>query len=232
MVQDAAVSLGLLRAHVAERAQDVASHGQIRPALRLRQPEVGDQETPLGVDQQVRRLDVAVDHAQLMGMLQGLGRLDAPTSHGSEKPRGMRHRFCGNMGLRFPMGAGRFGLADHTNTTRKRGFLDGRPSLALRAGVRRRASVLPLGLDGTVRPGVRVTAWLCRRSVHKAQDQAARQLRHFGPLGRLVLRHQAGHLPHLADHLSERLPFDVLHRVVMHAALTADRVDLYDAGVL
>src|SRR5205823_4898711 len=50
-----------LRRHVAQRADDVAGLGRTVAPLGLGQPEVGEPDSPLGVEQQVRRLDVAVE---------------------------------------------------------------------------------------------------------------------------------------------------------------------------
>lgn len=47
--------------------------------------EIRDPQMPVGVDDQVRGLDVAVDDAQLVGVFQGLSRLDAQASNRSEK---------------------------------------------------------------------------------------------------------------------------------------------------
>ena len=63
-----------LGGHVAERAQDVAGLGQ-PVVLPLGQAEVGDPDHPLGVEQQVRRLDVAVDDPAGVGV----GQAPAPT---------------------------------------------------------------------------------------------------------------------------------------------------------
>ena len=59
----AGLAEGLLGAHVAERAQQVAGHGQAGVVLELGQAEVGDPEVAAVVEQQVGRLDVAVDDA-------------------------------------------------------------------------------------------------------------------------------------------------------------------------
>ena len=75
VVQHTVVALGLLGTHVAERAQHVAGHRDVGAALRLGQSEVRDPKVPARVDHQVRRLDVAMDHAQIVGVLEGLGRL-------------------------------------------------------------------------------------------------------------------------------------------------------------
>ena len=74
----------LLGAHVAQRAQQVAGRRQARIALEAGQAEVGDPQVPQGVDHQVRRLDVAVQHPLLMGVLQRLGGL-APSRAASRK---------------------------------------------------------------------------------------------------------------------------------------------------
>ena len=63
-VHQAVLALRLLRAHVAQRAQQVAGHGQLSVALALGQAEVGDPEVAAAVHQQVRRLNVAVDDPQ------------------------------------------------------------------------------------------------------------------------------------------------------------------------
>ena len=52
--------------------------GQRHLVGALGQAEVGQPDDPLGVEQQVRGLDVAMDHPALVGMRQRLGRLEAP----------------------------------------------------------------------------------------------------------------------------------------------------------
>jgi hypothetical protein len=39
-------------------------------------------------------------------------------------------------------------------------------------------------------------------------------------------------LPQLGNHLRERLSFDILHGVVMHAALAADAEDRHNTGMV
>ena len=141
MVQHLAVPLSLFRAHVAQRAQQIAGHGEIGPGPGLGQPEVGDQQMPLGVDEQVRRLDVSVDHAHLVGMLEGFSRLRPPVGHGAEEPRRLTRSIRRYVGLRFAFGLG----------GRRRRFL----ALGERP--------IPTGLRGAVVRSVRVTAWPCRR---------------------------------------------------------------------
>ena len=67
----------LLGAHVAERAQQIAGHGQPGVILQPRQPEIRDPEVALHVQQEIGRLDVAVHDAELVCVIQSLGRLDS-----------------------------------------------------------------------------------------------------------------------------------------------------------
>ena len=71
-VGHAAESLGR---HVAERADHVARVRQVVAFLELRQAEVGDPYIPQRVEQQVRRLDIAVENAPSVGMGQRVGNL-------------------------------------------------------------------------------------------------------------------------------------------------------------
>ena len=65
----------LFGAHVAQGPEQVAAMRQVAAALEAGQAEVGDPEVARAVDQQVAGLDVAVQDAQRVGVLQGLGRL-------------------------------------------------------------------------------------------------------------------------------------------------------------
>ena len=90
MVEQDALAGRLLRAHVANRARQVAGQRQAPFGLKLSEAEVGDPQLAAGVEQQIPRLDVAMNHAHLVRVLQGLGRLDA-------QPRGNlieRQPFC------------------------------------------------------------------------------------------------------------------------------------------
>ena len=64
-----------LRRHVAQRPQDVAGLGQLLAAFRLGQSEIRDPDDAVAVHQQVRRLDVAVDDAVMVGVGERLGHL-------------------------------------------------------------------------------------------------------------------------------------------------------------
>lgn len=77
MVQHAVFGLDLLGTHVAKRSQQVAAHGEIRLGLGHGQAEVGNPEMSAGIHNQVGRLDIPVDHAHGVSMLERLGRLNA-----------------------------------------------------------------------------------------------------------------------------------------------------------
>ena len=75
----------LLRTHVTQRPHQVARHRQAGLAvLHVGQPEVGHPHAAATVQQQVARLDVAVDDAHLVGVVQRLRRLDAQLRHAPE----------------------------------------------------------------------------------------------------------------------------------------------------
>ena len=84
VVDDDALGEGLLGAHVAERAEEVAGHRHAGVLFDAGQAEVGDPEFAGVVDQQVGRLDVAVEDAVLVGVVEGFGGLDAEVGDGAE----------------------------------------------------------------------------------------------------------------------------------------------------
>ncbi len=75
LVDDPAPGLGLLGAHVPERADHVAGVRQAEIAGESRQAEIGDPECTVGIDQEVGRLDVAMDDTQAMGVVERIGGL-------------------------------------------------------------------------------------------------------------------------------------------------------------
>ena len=83
-----AAALEPLGGHVADRAHDVAGAGQVAVAGDLGQAEVGDPDRAVGVEQEVRRLDVAVQDAVLVGVVEGLGDLKPDPRHASRVLRG------------------------------------------------------------------------------------------------------------------------------------------------
>ena len=90
----AALAPGLLGRHVAGRPHDLARAGQPAVALDLLgQPEVGDPGIAVPIEQDVPRLEVAVDHAAPVGILDRLGdrRPSAPAaSRGGSGPSASR----------------------------------------------------------------------------------------------------------------------------------------------
>ncbi len=71
------LDLDLLGRGVERRPQERPGPGQVaRPDLRLRQAEVADLDPPLAVEEAVRRLDVAVDQAQPVGLAEPLDHVE------------------------------------------------------------------------------------------------------------------------------------------------------------
>ena len=87
MIDDPAASGRLLRAHVAQRADQVAGARQPRVALQLGQAEIGDVNPPFAVEQQIRGLDVAMNHAHAVGIIERFGRLHAHAGNRAEVGR-------------------------------------------------------------------------------------------------------------------------------------------------
>ncbi len=89
----------LLGAHVPRRAHQRAVNGQRRLVHPLGQAKIGQPHDAVTVEQQVRRLDVAVDHPALVGMRQRLGGLKAPRGNVVARERLARSlRFSQNVG--------------------------------------------------------------------------------------------------------------------------------------
>ena len=86
VVDDDALGERLLGAHVAERAQEVAGHRHAGVGFDAREAEVGDPELAAlpSIYEQVGRLDVAVEDAVLVGVVEGFGGLDAELGDGAE----------------------------------------------------------------------------------------------------------------------------------------------------
>jgi hypothetical protein len=77
VINDAALRQCVLRAHVAQGAQHIACHRHAGVLLHAREAEIRDPQLAGVVDQQIRRLDIAVQDAVLVGVLERLGGLDA-----------------------------------------------------------------------------------------------------------------------------------------------------------
>ena len=82
----------LFRRHVGRRPQERTADRQPRLLEHARQSEVGDTETAFDGEDQVARLDVAVDHAFAVGVMQGVGDLGDQSHHAVEPvpPAGRR----------------------------------------------------------------------------------------------------------------------------------------------
>ncbi len=95
---------GLLRAHVARRPQQQAGHRQRGFLDALGQAEVGQPDHALGVQEEVGRLDVAVDDAALVRVRQRLRRLQAPAGNRARLQRGpLGPAFVQNRGQAFAL---------------------------------------------------------------------------------------------------------------------------------
>ena len=121
VVDQDALAGRLLGAHVAQRAEQVAGLRQAGVGVELGQAEVGDPDVAAAVDQQVGRLDVAVDDAELVGVLQRLGRLRRQPGDGAEEVRGPVRRCVESRAqagrvstAAAPAGSGRGGTAPST----------------------------------------------------------------------------------------------------------------------
>ena len=90
-----------LRRHVAEGAEDVSGRGQA-VVVGLGEAEVGDPDDSVGVEQEVRRLDVAVDDPPRMRVRQPLRRLSADLGDAPEE----RLAAAGGVDLRDVLAAG------------------------------------------------------------------------------------------------------------------------------
>ena len=64
-----AIPAGLLGAHVAQGADHVAGDGERIAAADVREPEVGDVDRAVRIEQQIGRLNIAVNDAELVRML-------------------------------------------------------------------------------------------------------------------------------------------------------------------
>ena len=178
-----------------------------RVAVGLGQAEVGDPDAALGVEQQVRRLDVAVDDPLAVGVGQRLGHLDAHagprcdrSGAGPPRPRSAR--------------TGRAGPP--TKRPRCPGRAAPRPSRAL-SGARSGSAAVPT----SNRPvsSERATS----AAVPTARFGGAGASRGAGPLAEGL---------QLAEHHVQRLSLDELHGVEDDPAILADLVDRHDVGVV
>ena len=197
LVDDGVVGHRLLGAHVPQGAQHVAGRRQARFALEAGQAEVGDPQVAPAVDDQVRRLDVAVEHALLVGVLEGLGGLEAQPGRLLEEGRGTmaasRPATVGPIAGRASAGVGTPGCAGVTSRVdidaveARPGWESGRAAVRIPAAER----VDPIGEGRAVDElhGVVVDAALAADRVDR-DDVGVVQMR-----GRLGLDAEPGDLP-------------------------------------
>jgi len=80
------LALDLLRGHVVRRAQKLPFLGQVR-GVHPGDAEIGDLDPVVGRDQDVRRLDVAVDDAVGVRIVEGIGHLGDDVHHERQRQR-------------------------------------------------------------------------------------------------------------------------------------------------
>ena len=88
----------LLRAHVAERAQQIAAHRQVAVAFDGGQAEIGKPQRPALINKQIRRLNISVDDAAAVSVLQRFGRLNAEPGNGAIESGAAVGAECGEGG--------------------------------------------------------------------------------------------------------------------------------------
>ena len=72
---------GLLGTHVARRAEDCSGHAERHVIQPLGQSEIGQPQPDIGIENQVRRFDVAMHDAALVRVSECLGGLQAPVGN-------------------------------------------------------------------------------------------------------------------------------------------------------
>ena len=182
--------------------------------LELRQAEVGDPDVASRVEQEVRRLDVAVDHPLAMRIRQRVGDLDADT---------------GDLAIIAALGrcAGQR-CARHLHS--RFGHL--------RRRQRQRCLLVGTGLDplghrqlrDEPRGGARLEPPGLKRLADRAHGQGAFGFHRSDRGG--ASRRRGPELADVVEHLVERLARDVLHGVVVHAVLLAKVEDGHDVRVV
>ena len=227
--------------HVAERAQDVAGLGQA-VVLRLGQAEVGDPDDARVVEQQVRRLDVAVDDAAGVGVGQPLRRLAADLRHAPEERRARRPESV-DVETGAPPGSTAEGPGGVAGPRRGRLRIRERrsPRCGSRPGSSRSVAAGPVAAAGTA--GRRTAPSLRSRAGRSGATRRPGRAR--APAGRSPRRPRSarGRPPRqasarvaqprqLVDDLVEPLALDELHGVVGRLAVLADLEDRHDVGVV
>ena len=224
----------------------------------LARPKSVIQTTPVGVQQQVRRLDVAVDDAAGVGVGQPLRRLAADLRHAAEErlpaARGLDRRDAASRRAGSPssttIGGGRVGgrcrsgsraaaarrsrPASNRSVPAESGCVAGAaPPMATSSPFGRRA-----GRSGAIRPPGRARASadrpLRRRSGLDA-DRGRSPARSEPGRGRARSGLPIGPVaepPQLGDDLVEPLALDELHGVEADVAVLADLEDRHDVGVV
>ena len=188
--------------------------GQVFKVRQLGQPEVGDPHRSPAVHEQVARLDVAMQRSLLMGVLEGVGHLDADLRHAPPKAVPGRRRRGGRRRRR-----------------RRRGLLVRRRGTARRRFQRRRAGQehLRRRRGGKSRRGARRRG---RGSKGLGIGDWGLEGRHSG---RSLIPNPQSPIPSFCQGVNDpvqSLPGDELHHVIVDAVLAADAEDRDDVRVV
>jgi hypothetical protein len=215
-VDNDSLAQGLFGAHVPQRAHEVAAERQAVVSLDLRQAEVGDPKSALMVEEQVARLDVAVQDATRMGVVEGLGGLKAEARDVAT----VFPRASGSAGLRRDEAPGPYG-----RTTAIAAFSrSGGRACARRIRLGRRAG--NGGIDSHRDAPARNQA-ACKRCRGQVSEN-----RRSSAIARGRFRLQSLGPPELVDDLRRAAPVDVLHHVERHTTLGAHGEDWHDVVVV
>jgi hypothetical protein len=242
---DVGAAVGLaaepLGGHVAERAQDVAGLGQAIVA-RLGQPEVSDPDDSLGVEQQVRRLDVAVDDPPRMGVGQPRRHLPADLGHAAKERPPARLDRRELRPARQHHRRGRTRLGDRDGVARRRGVGLIRIAPIGQSGRRLPVRNRSLGFSrppwrlghepaGQQRVGHPADLPRPRRSGRR-RPRRDRRVRPFGRAVRSGPMRPLLEPTQLVDDRVQPLALDELHGIVADLAILADLEDRHDIRVV
>src|SRR4029079_10563680 len=78
--------------HVAQRPDQVARVRELFHAFGFGEPKISDPDGALSVEKEIGRLDIAMQHALTMSMIQSVGYLSSQAGHSAIEPGCIRDR--------------------------------------------------------------------------------------------------------------------------------------------